>query len=219
TIRSDLIPVDIVAKTVLLAATTADRTLTRLSIYHVGTSFLNPITWGLFAFYVCAYWRSVKSPRQRVSDDIRLDMFTLPEFKRRFDRRFGDQIRALGQQHLKDSKDTKRINAQIYKAMAVPMVFKSFSLNEWFFDVSNTLRLDDAAPPEFKSELRRGMDWHRYMEDYNAGVQGFILKEKVDRSIVIDYAIKPLESSLNEVKDASSLSLPHAEQVIEQAKL
>ncbi|KAF9430618.1 cyclin-dependent kinase inhibitor far1 [Podila epigama] len=209
--KTDLIPVDIVAKTILLAATTADRTLSRPPIYHVGTSCLNPITWGLFGFYLCAYWRAVNPPRRRVSNDIRFEMYALPEFKQRFDRRFGDQIRTLGQQHLKDSKDAKRIKVRISKAMAVPMTFKTFASNEWFFDISNTLRLDDAAPLELKSGLRRGMDWHRYMEDYNAGVHAFILKEKVDRSIVIDYSIKPLESSLDADKDTSSSS-PQEEQ-------
>ncbi|KAF9430614.1 cyclin-dependent kinase inhibitor far1 [Podila epigama] len=218
--KTDLIPVDIVAKTILLAATTADRTLTHPPIYHVGTSCLNPITWGLFGFYLCVYWRSVKQPRGRVSDDIRFDLVPFPEFKRRLQNRFGDQIRTLEQQHPKGAKQgAKQGKFRIPKAMTVPMTFKTFTSCEWFFDISNTLRLDDAAPPELKSGLRRGMDWHRYMEYYNAGVQGFIMKEKVDRSIVIDYSIKRLELVLDTENEASSPSLSEVDQPVVLSRL
>ncbi|KAG0358832.1 male sterility protein-domain-containing protein [Gamsiella multidivaricata] len=189
--RTDLIPVDIVSKVILLAATTADSTLTTPPIYHVGTSCINPITWGLFGIYLVKYWSAVEKPRRRISDDIRFEMYQPAEFKRRFDSRFGEQIRTLAQH-----KDGKRLKVRISKAMAVPMTFKTFALNEWFFDVVNTLALDDAAPAELKSGLRRGMDWHRYMEDYNAGVHAFILREKVNRSIVIDSSVKTWKSVL-----------------------
>ncbi|KAG0328207.1 cyclin-dependent kinase inhibitor far1 [Dissophora globulifera] len=181
--HTDLIPVDVVSKVILLSATTADCNYTQAPIYHVGTSCINPITWGVFGLSLVAYWSAVEKPRRRVSDDIRFEMYPLAEFKRRFDNRFGEQIRTLAQH-----KDGKKLKVRISKAMAVPMTFKTFALNEWFFDVTNTLQLDDAAPSELKSGLRRGMDWHRYMEDYNAGVHEFILKEKVDRSMVIDYS-------------------------------
>ncbi|KAF9116763.1 cyclin-dependent kinase inhibitor far1 [Mortierella sp. AM989] len=182
-VKTDLIPVDIVAKVILLSATTADRSLMQPPIYNVGTSCINPITWGLFGIYVSAYWNAVEKPRRRVSDDIRFEMYPQAEFKKRFDLRFGQQIRTLAQH-----KDGKKLKIRISKAMAIPMTFKPFSLNEWFFDVANTLALDDSAPVELKSGLRRGMDWHKYMENYNAGVQEFILKEKVNRSTIIDYS-------------------------------
>ncbi|GJJ69989.1 alcohol-forming fatty acyl-CoA reductase [Entomortierella parvispora] len=183
TVKTDLIPVDIVAKTILLSATTADRSRPSPPIYHVGTSCLNPMTWGLFGIYVSGFWRAQEKPRKRTSDDIRFDMFPAQEFKQRFDARFGEQIRTLAQ-----NKDGKKLKIRISKAMAVPLTFKTFSCNQWFFDITKTLAMDDAAPKELKSGLRRGLDWHRYMEDYNAGVQDFILREKVDRTIPIDYS-------------------------------
>lgn len=152
------------------------------------------MTWGLFGIYLSAYWRAVEKPRRRISDDIRFDMFPIQEFKRRFDIRFGEQIRTLAQ-----NKDGKRLKVRISKAMAVPMTFKTFAVNEWFFDVTNTLAIDDAAPVELKSGLRRGMDWHRYMEDYNAGVQAFILRENVNRSLKIDYTFQPAQVELPDV--------------------
>ncbi|KAF9579063.1 cyclin-dependent kinase inhibitor far1 [Lunasporangiospora selenospora] len=188
-IQTDLIPVDMVAKVILLSATTADKTAPSPSIYHVGTSCLNPMTWGLFGIYLSTYWRAVERPRRRISDDIRFDMFDQAEFKRRFDQRFGEQIRSLAQ-----NKDNKKLKARISKAMAIPMTFKTFSTSQWFFDITNTLKIDDAAPTELKSGLRRGMDWHQYMGDYNAGVQAFILREKVDRSLVIDYSTPDVKS-------------------------
>ncbi|KAF9984842.1 cyclin-dependent kinase inhibitor far1 [Mortierella antarctica] len=192
--KTDLIPVDIVAKVILLSATTADSSSAKPPIYHVGTSCINPMTWGLFGSYLSAYWRAVEKPRRRISDDIRFDMFPIQEFKRRFDSRFGEQIRTLAQ-----NKDGKRLKVRISKAMAVPMTFKTFAVNEWFFDVTHTLAIDDAAPVELKSGLRRGMDWHRYMEDYNAGVQAFILRENVNRSLKIDHTILPVQLELPEV--------------------
>ncbi|KAG0000375.1 cyclin-dependent kinase inhibitor far1 [Entomortierella chlamydospora] len=200
--KTDLIPVDVVAKVILLSATTADRTLAQPPIYHVGTSCINPITWGLFGIYLAAYWNAVERPRRRISDDIRFDMYPHAEFKRRFDIRFGEQIRTLSQH-----KDGKKLKLRISKAMAIPMTFKTFSTSEWFFDVSNTLALDDAAPAELKSGLRRGMDWHKYMEDYNAGVQEFILREKVDRSIVIDYSKTSLNKTQLKEKDGREVEI------------
>ncbi|KAF9896100.1 cyclin-dependent kinase inhibitor far1, partial [Lobosporangium transversale] len=129
TAKTDLIPVDIVVKTILLSATTADRTLVEPPIYHVGTSCVNPITWGLFGIYLAAYWRTVERPRRRVSDDIRFDIYPTAEFKRRFDARFGEQVRTLAQH-----KDGKRLKIRISKAMAIPMTFKTFALYQWFFD-------------------------------------------------------------------------------------
>ncbi|KAF9208973.1 cyclin-dependent kinase inhibitor far1 [Haplosporangium sp. Z 27] len=188
--KTDLVPVDVVAKVILLSATIADRTLNEPPVFHVGTSCINPITWNLFGIYLTAYWNAVEKPRRRISDDIRFVMLPLPEFKKRFDLRFGEQIRTLAQ-----NKDGKKLKMRISKAMAVPSTFKTFTSNEWFFDVSNTLRLDDAAPPELKSGLRRGMDWDSYMIDYNAGVHAFILNEKVDRSITTNHTqfdLKPI---------------------------
>ncbi|KAF9438999.1 cyclin-dependent kinase inhibitor far1 [Entomortierella beljakovae] len=181
--KTDLIPVDIVAKIILLAATTADRTLDQPPIYHAATSSINPITWRIFGDHLSAYWTSIEKPRRRISDDIRFEMYPLPHFKKRFDARFGEQIRTLGQH-----KDGKRIKGRIAKAMAVPMTFKAFTSNEWFFDVKNTLAIDETASPELKFDLKSGVEWHKYMEDYCAGVHAFILKEKVNRSIVIDYS-------------------------------
>ncbi|KAF9576880.1 cyclin-dependent kinase inhibitor far1 [Mortierella alpina] len=199
--KTDLIPVDIVAKVILLSATTAGSSSVKPPIYHVGTSCINPMTWGLFGSYLSAYWRAVEKPRRRISDDIRFDMFPIQEFKRRFDKRFGEQIRTLAQ-----NKDGKRLKVRISKAMAVPMTFKTFAVNEWFFDVTNSMAIDDAAPVELKSGLRRGMDWHRYMEDYNAGVQAFILRENVDRSLKIEYTIQPVQLELPAVGKNDDLS-------------
>ncbi|KAF9934595.1 cyclin-dependent kinase inhibitor far1 [Linnemannia zychae] len=188
--KTDLIPVDIVAKTILLSVTTADRTLSKPNIYHVGTSCLNPITWGEFGVNVTDYWTAADpKPRRRVSDDIRFDIFDGPTFKKRFDQRFGEQIRTLAQH-----KDGKKLKMRISRAMAVPMTFKTFSMNQWFFDITNTLALDDAAPVELKSGLRSGMNWDQYMEDYNAGVRAFILKEKVMKPVGgASYTIQPLK--------------------------
>jgi fatty acyl-CoA reductase len=145
------------------------------------------MTWGLFGMYVAAFWRAQERPRKRTTDDIRFDMFPVQEFKQRFDIRFGEQIRTMAQ--LKE-KEGKRLKIRISKAMAIPLTFKTFSCNEWFFDITKTLEMDDAAPKELKSGLRRGLDWHQYMEDYNQGVQNFILRERIDRSLVIDYSVQ-----------------------------
>ncbi|KAK3818552.1 MAG: male sterility protein-domain-containing protein [Benniella sp.] len=191
TAKTDLIPVDIVAKIILLSTTVADCTRTEPPIFHVGTSCINPISWGQFGVFLEAYWNAVERPRRRISDDVRFEMFPTAEFKRRFDIRFGGQIRTLAR-----DKDNKKLKARISKAMAVPKTFETFSSNEWFFDISNSVSLDDAAPVEFKSGLRRDMDWHQYMQDYNTGVHQFIIREKVDRSLVIDYSQRPIRPTV-----------------------
>ncbi|KAF9913384.1 cyclin-dependent kinase inhibitor far1 [Lobosporangium transversale] len=191
---TDLIPVDIVAKTALLSATTADRTLTEPPIYQVGTSCISPLTWRTFGTNMVAYWRAADPPLRRVSDDIRFELYSPSEFKHRFNSRFGEQLRILAQH-----KGHERIKALISKAVAVPTIFKAFGLYQWFFDATNTLALDDGAPAELKSDLRGGIDWNKYMENYNAGVQVFILGEKVGRPI----AIKHLNKSHSEMSTKS----------------
>ncbi|KAG0233470.1 cyclin-dependent kinase inhibitor far1 [Actinomortierella wolfii] len=192
--KTDLIPVDMAVKLILLAATTASPSASQAPIYHAGTSGINPVTWGTFGAYLTAYWRSVARPRRRVSDDIRFEMYSQPEFKYRFDQRFGEQIRTLTS--IQDEKVKRRTQALISKAHAVPMMFRKFASNEWVFEAIEAMALDDFAPAAFQSRLRSGIDWHRYLEDYNAGVHSYILREKVDRSIVIDYGMKPLTLEL-----------------------
>ncbi|KAF9911478.1 cyclin-dependent kinase inhibitor far1 [Lobosporangium transversale] len=182
TAESDLIPVDIVTKTTLLSATTADGTLAGPPIYHIGIKCINPTNWRTFGMYVTACWRAVKRPCRRVSSDIRFELCPGAEFKRRFDVHFGDQLQTLVQH-----EGDRKLKARISWVKTLPIALKSIFTFQWHYDVNNTLALDDAAPVELKSHLRRGIDWHKYMEDYNAGVQTFILGEKVDRSIVIEY--------------------------------
>ncbi|KAG0260467.1 cyclin-dependent kinase inhibitor far1 [Actinomortierella ambigua] len=192
--KTDLIPVDMTVKLILLAATTASSSAPRASIYHAGTSGINPVTWGTFGAYLTAYWRSVARPRRRVSDDIRFEMYSPAEFKHRFDERFGDQIRHLAQ--IQDAKVKRRTQALISKAHAVPTMFRKFASNEWIFEAVEAMSLDDVAPVDFQCRLRAGIDWHRYLEDYNAGVQEFILREPVDHSVVVDYGLRPLTLEL-----------------------
>ncbi|KAF9425575.1 hypothetical protein BGZ94_007419, partial [Podila epigama] len=202
---TDPIPVDMVTKVVLLAAATADKTLASPPIYQVGTSCLdNALTWTLFKKYICAYWRAIDRPAARVTDDIRFEMYDISEFQRRFDRRFGDKIRALSQPRLKESKEARRSLNAIAKTKSAIMTYMKFLVDEWFFDVANTLRLDHEAPPELKSHLGQGINWIEYFEDYNRGLVEFILQEKVDRTLIVDYSIKPLELILDTEKGSSS---------------
>ncbi|KAG0018721.1 hypothetical protein BGZ82_000361, partial [Podila clonocystis] len=53
--------------------------------------------------------------------------------------------------------------------------------------------------------LDTGTDMWEGLEDYDASGQGFILK-KVDRWVVVGYAIKPLELVLDEDSSSSSSS-------------
>ncbi|KAF9430619.1 cyclin-dependent kinase inhibitor far1 [Podila epigama] len=117
----DFVPVDFVTKTVLLAATTANRSHSGPRIYHIGTSCINPVSWHIFGTSVTSYWRTVQRPRGRVSDEIRFELFPLPEFKRRFEIRFGAKIRALNDPRLKDCQKAKRARALLAKARAIPL--------------------------------------------------------------------------------------------------
>lgn len=189
--KVDFIPVDIVAKVTLLSATVADRARIESPVYHVGTTCSNPITWTLFGTYLEAYWNTVQKPHRRISDDVRFEMFPVAEFKRRFDIRFGEHIRALAW-----NKDNKNPKDRISKAMSVPKTFAAFASRERFFDISNSVSLDEAAPIEFKSGMRQGIDWHEYMQDYNTGVHQFIICEKVNRSLIIEYSQRRIQPTI-----------------------
>ncbi|KAF9087022.1 cyclin-dependent kinase inhibitor far1 [Mortierella sp. AM989] len=181
----EVVPVDIVCNTILMAATQAGRNLLKVPIFQLGTSAYNPVELNLIALHIEQYWQQARISRiNRVSNDIRFDLYSPTDFEIRFKKRFAKELRK--------SQDTNQIKLRkkLDRAYEVPKLNTFIAVDEWFFDISNTIALDEMAPMELRSGLTNKFDWLVFMDNYCRGVHEFILKDEIDRSQVIRYSQK-----------------------------
>ncbi|GJJ73021.1 alcohol-forming fatty acyl-CoA reductase [Entomortierella parvispora] len=161
----DLIPVDVLVKTILLSATRATAVQPDRDpfIAVAGTSTTpNPATaQKLFGVVTQCWQNAVPAPRKRVSNDIR------------------------------------------------NRIFRFLTSNTWYFENTNACQMDREAPPELSSEgvLEKGIDWLKYIHFVNLGFHEYVLKEKVDRTMVIPYQkLLPIQKTFaSEVSKSSVL--------------
>lgn len=170
----DYVPVDYVCKLILAAAVTARRTSPKPPVFHVGTSHNNPVRLSTVAKAIEKYWKSVPAPRKRVSNDIRCEYYLPEEFNRRFEEKYGDQIRQARQNG--DEKTVKAIEWLHVKSNAM-LVYHS---NSWVFEMHNAIELDESAPQELYSGLKYNMDWDMYLPRICYGTHKYLLGEPVD---------------------------------------
>lgn len=156
-------------------------------LVQVGSSIHSPLTGRQLLSYCEQYWHWVPAPHRRVSDDIRIDLYTPSDFPYRFQQRFSKEIILA---HTKEGEEYRKM---LRKARAAPEAVHYFLSNEWFFEATNAITLDELAPRELHSGLKGGIDWPSYLHQYNMGVHEYIMGEKVDRSIVINYQLLKLQ--------------------------
>ncbi|KAF9951302.1 cyclin-dependent kinase inhibitor far1 [Mortierella alpina] len=204
----DMIPVDVAVKTVLMAGPALVSKSSELSIIsdtipviQMGTSTHSPLNVGDLFCHWESYWQQQPQLSQRVSNDIRVDFYSIHDFPRRYQQRFRAEIESV-----KASKDgAKKYRKMLRKAEVVPKLYLPFTCYEWFFDAKNGLRLDDVAPAVLHSGIGAQIDWHTYLHTFNMGVHDYILGETVDRTMEIHYQWRVLhknyEATEGEVSD------------------
>ncbi|KAF9351797.1 hypothetical protein BGX26_010247 [Mortierella sp. AD094] len=186
----DIIPVDIVTKTLLMAAVGVASGLPEprksVPIVNSCSSGFSPASNNMVFSHIEDYWRAVPAPRGRVSDDIRADIYHKEEFPLRDQQRFSKEI------DLAETAEGQKYKKMLKISVVFPTVYSRILSNEWICSGHNSIMFDKLAPKELRSGLEDGIDWPSYLHILNMGVREFILGEKVDKSIVVNYKARSL---------------------------
>lgn len=184
----DVIPVDWLCKTILMAATTADCTFERIPVFHSCTSSFARLPIDVLFHSYGKYWQSANPPpRGRISTDIRAHMYSIQDFESRFRQRFSEElVLALK----KNEEDLRRLLANAYR---IPRLYGKMYKYDCHFSAANTLALDKAAPAVLCGDMSLGIDWPEYLHKGNMGIHKHILKETVDRRVVVDYTWESIQ--------------------------
>jgi hypothetical protein len=188
-----MIPVDIFAKLTLMAAVAIAagylQTGSDVPIVQVGTSSHCPITYGQLFRSSLEYWRMVRAPAGRISDDIRVHLYSVEDFPRRFQQRFRKELALVA-----ESEEGKRRYQKLLKrAWDIPVTKGWATTSTWVFETKKAFEMDHMAPKELQTGLEEGVDWETYTRNYLLGTHEFVLGEEVDRSIKMDFKMKSMQ--------------------------
>ncbi|KAF9294446.1 cyclin-dependent kinase inhibitor far1 [Linnemannia elongata] len=188
-----MIPVDIFAKVTLMAAVAIAagylQTGSDVPIVQVGTSSHCPITFGQMFRPSLEYWRVARAPAGRISDDIRVHLYSVEDFPRRFQQRFRKELA-----HVAESEEGKRKYQKLLKrAWEIPASKGWATTSTWVFETKKAFEMDRMAPKELQTGLEKGVDWETYTKNYLLGTHEFVLGEEVDRSIAMDFKVKSMQ--------------------------
>lgn len=172
-----------------MAATQAKRNLPAVPIFQIGTSSHNPVTHNHAFCTLEQYWRQARlsTRNSRISKNVQAVLYNAADFELQFYRRFSKELRLVrggGQESLRK---------KLAQAYWIPKMYTVHGSNQWFWDVSNSIALDDAAPEALHSGLKNGFNWDEYLHIYNMGLHEFILKEQVDKTLVVNYFRKSVQ--------------------------
>ncbi|KAF9347695.1 cyclin-dependent kinase inhibitor far1 [Mortierella sp. AD094] len=184
----DVVPVDMVCNTILMSATQARRDAPTVPIFQIGTSTHNPVTLNRMFVQSLQYWeKTTLSLIPRFSDDIRADLYSSEDFEIRFKQKYTKELKIANQE------GQEKLRKKLDRAYNIPKLMEFFLSGEWLMDASNSIALDNMAPPELHSELNVGFDWTKYIHQYNMGIHEFILRDEPDRNQVASYTWKSIQ--------------------------
>lgn len=78
---------------------------------------------------------------------------------------------------------------------------RHFGSNQWLWDASNPVALDEITPQELYSALKQGLSWDEYVHIFSMGAHEFILKEQVDKTLVVNYSRRSLQRKYSQSDD------------------
>ncbi|KAF9434227.1 cyclin-dependent kinase inhibitor far1 [Entomortierella beljakovae] len=179
---SDIIPVDVVCKTILMAATQAERESRSIPIFNISTGSLNPISTNDVFYHIEQYWQQATVKNiQRTTKNIQCCMSSENDFDKRFKQRFSKEI------ELAKNNDQGKLRSFLKFSYDLPTTCKHFLNIKSIMDSTNAAALDKMAPPELKSHFAQGFNWTEYMHSYIMGCHEHIMKDQVDKNQVINY--------------------------------
>ncbi|KAF9348521.1 cyclin-dependent kinase inhibitor far1, partial [Mortierella sp. AD094] len=200
-IVADVVPVDMVCNTILMAATQARQGLPNVPVFQSGTSTQNPVLLNQILYSIEQYWNQAKLTKiRRVSNDIRYVMYSAEDYELRFKQRFAKEL------EMAKEDGQGKLSQKLAKTYKMPKLNAFFGSYEFFLDSSNSVALDDLAPKELCSNLQDGFDWTSYMHNYCMGVHEYILKDDVNRTHVVKYTWTDQQRRFSPINDSSEAS-------------
>lgn len=182
---TDQVPVDMVVNGCIMAAAYVANKDT-LQVFHLGTSSINPVTWGMIEDGVLKYW-TAHTPKSAVSNPdlhiINSDFI----YNLKFFLLYSSVARAYGLfskvfPTKKNLENAKMLNKVESKVLALNDNFKYFCRNEWIFDTSNLVRAEKFFEKEKKIFFvdPKLIDWSTYFQQMCYGIHKWIIKEDPD---------------------------------------
>lgn len=194
-----------VCKTILMAATQVKRGLSPVPIFQIGTSSHSPVTHNHAFCVLEQYWRQARlsTRSSKISNNVQAVFYNAVDFELQFCQRFSKELRLVrGGGH-------ESLRRKLAQAYWTPKMYTVHGTNQWFWDVSNSIALDDAAPASLHSGLKNGLNWDEYLHIYNMGLHEFILKERVDKTLVVNYFRKSVQKHHHQSSDQTDQDMQH----------
>ena len=183
----DVIPVDMVSS-LIIVATAFNLRNTNFSIYHVGSSDLNPLTWGELLEEVQGYWNSTISPSKIGKSHVLMSTsqyeIDIQKLKRKIPLEVYLRLSPLlGKQH---QKNAQKMVKTLKRGDEVSKMFDFFVNNDWVYECRNLRKLLSQLNPEEKKIFFidiADIDFKKYIRINNYGLQKYILKENAEEPI------------------------------------
>ena len=183
---ADIVPADLVANACITAAAKYVQTK-ELVVVHVGSSVLNPTTWGMAKDAMVAYWR--KTPPEKAISSAELKTYanslvyrTVSFVKRRLPYWFF-KVYAYASQNPKNIKNALLYKQALDRELTIAALFRHFTCNEWMFSSQRILEIANSMTKEEKQTFPidiTSISWKGYFTLYTYGIHKWILKEKVE---------------------------------------
>jgi len=187
-VTADIVPIDSVVNVILgsIAATIGNDSL---SIYHIGTSHLNPVKWYAIARWVSVYWRQHNVKKRVDQTPLRFrfyksdlayktNYFVRRELPSMLYTAFANTVGT--QQHKKNAEVLRKMT---HSVASFTDAFSHFTSCHWIFDASNSEALMKRKLVEEEREKFylgvQEIDWERYFRFFCYGLQRFVLHEDV----------------------------------------
>ncbi|KAF9297622.1 hypothetical protein BGZ74_009740 [Mortierella antarctica] len=131
-----------------------------ITVFQIGTSVHSPIATNHALCMIEQDWRQARKQSMdssKIASDIQISMYSAADVELQF------QQRSQGPEH-------------------VPPLW----VEPVTWDASNPVALDEIAPQELYSALKQGLSWDEYVHIFSMGAHEFILKEQVDKTLVVN---------------------------------
>lgn len=235
--HADQIPVDFVVNTLLLAST-AIGNRDKIQIFQIGTSSgKNPCTWAETIRGVLSYWQSysqknISSNRPEFQMVSKRNWYHATKFLSKpnwinqsmdyltktvtkpFEGLMKVPTNHVGHIVQEIQLQTSHINQSNNTGVSLSLSFINnesfhyFTLNEWCFEILNTIEIHDKLNEEEQSifflDIEK-IDWHSYFQYFCYGIAKFCLMENVEPPVFCDLLTREGEHSIIPLSAATSL--------------
>lgn len=183
---ADIVPVDLVANACIVAAAKYAKSQ-ELPVVHVGSSVLNPTTWGMAKDAMVVYWR--KNPPEKAISTASLRTYQSPmvynvvSFVQRRLPYLLFKAYALASQSPEKIKNAQRYRQALEREQTIATLLGHFTSHEWIFSSQRIVEMGNAMTKIEKVAFPidiTAISWKGYFTLYTFGIHKWILKEKIE---------------------------------------